>query len=471
MSHANLRKDAAFYARLFMISECLLVYGGLSLSHYLNFGVLEMDSEVALVTVATVAIFYVVYSTSGLYEAWRGIRITAEFRKVILCWAIIVALAGLFTFITKTGEVVSRLWFGWGIITAFVTVSLFRLLARIMLARARRSGLNFRSVVFIGASDVTHDVIRRLSFNRWVGLNAVAIFDDRVEQRGRTLARVPVVGRLDEVVDFIEAQRRRNTPVDQVWIAPSECSGERVSRLIEQLENTSVDVRLVPNLFGLPLTRTSVSEVADIPVFNLSPVRTENVSEVSKTLLDKLVALIALVLLSPLFLIIAIAIKLDSPGPVIFKQRRLGVDGREILVWKFRTMRADAGARVVQARRNDARVTRVGRILRSTSLDETPQFFHVLTGEMSVVGPRPHAIQHNEEYRAKIRGYMGRHKIKPGITGWAQVNGYRGETDTLHKMEMRVRHDVYYINNWSLWLDIKIILMTVVRGFGGKNAY
>ena len=471
MSHANLRKDAAFYARLFMITECLLVYGGMLLSHYIHYGQLEMGSEVALITVATVGIFYSVYSTSGLYEAWRGIRISAELRKILLCWAIIVAVAGLFAFVTKTGEVISRLWFGWGIVAAFGSVCVFRLSARLILARARRRGLNFRSVVFVGASDVTHDVIRRLSFNRWVGLNPVGVFDDRPERRGQTLARVPVIGSLDDVIDFIESQRRLNTPVDQVWIAPSEYASERVSRLIDQLEDTSVDVRLVPNLFGLPLTRTSVSEVADIPVFNLSPVRTENVSEVSKTLLDKLVAFVALVLLSPLFVVVAIAIKLDSPGPVIYKQRRLGVDGREILVWKFRSMRVGSGENLEQARRDDERVTRVGRFLRKTSLDETPQFWHVLTGEMSVVGPRPHAVQHNEEYRRKIHGYMGRHKIKPGITGWAQVNGYRGETDTLHKMEMRVRHDVYYINNWSLWLDIKIILMTVVRGFGGKNAY
>ena len=192
----------------------------------------------------------------------------------------------------------------------------------------------------------------------------------------------------------------------------------------------------------------------------------------SSDLFDRIVSILAIGLLMPVMLCIAAAIKLDSRGPVMFRQLRYGMDGREIEVWKFRSMsvQEDAG-NVRQATRGDSRVTRVGAFLRRHSLDELPQFFNVLQGRMSIVGPRPHAVSHNEEYRKQINGYMLRHKIKPGITGWAQVNGWRGETDTLDKMEKRVRYDLEYIQNWSAWLDIKIILMTLFQGFSTKDVY
>jgi len=192
-----------------------------------------------------------------------------------------------------------------------------------------------------------------------------------------------------------------------------------------------------------------------------------------KTIFDYVFAVVALVLISPLLLLIALAIKLDSPGPVIFKQKRHGWNGKIIHVYKFRSMKVhqETGLTITQATRNDPRITRIGAFLRRTSLDELPQFFNVLQGRLSVVGPRPHAVAHNEQYKELVPRYMLRHKVKPGITGWAQINGYRGETNTLDKMEKRVEHDLHYIENWSLWLDCYIIFMTIFKGFVNKNAY
>jgi putative colanic acid biosynthesis UDP-glucose lipid carrier transferase len=216
----------------------------------------------------------------------------------------------------------------------------------------------------------------------------------------------------------------------------------------------------------------SITNVAEVPVVNVSDIRLRGSAELFKRIFDQIVALIAVVVLAPILLLIAMFIRFDSPGPILFRQHRYGVDGKEIEVWKFRSMSVQENrGPVTQATRNDIRVTRVGAFLRKHSLDELPQFFNVLQGNMSIVGPRPHAVSHNEEYRAKIDGYMLRHKIKPGITGWAQVNGWRGETDTLEKMEGRVRYDLEYIRNWSAWLDIKIILLTVIHVFSGDDAY
>jgi putative colanic acid biosynthesis UDP-glucose lipid carrier transferase len=472
MSRGNLRTDALFYARLFMVSECIFVYFGFLVSHVIHYGNVNMQSEVMLVTFLSIGLFYSTYSMAGMYKAWRGIRMRAEFQKAVACWMFIVAGASIFMFLTKSAEVVSRLWFGWGVVIAFVCVCTFRFAVRLALAWARRKGLNFRSVIFIGADRTSSDVIRRLNAHRWVGLNPVAIFDDEPAVVGRSIEDVPVNGAINEVYDYIEARRKQDNPIDQVWISMNERSEMMINDLLLKLEDTSVDVRLIPNFYGLQLSSGMIDEVADIPVVNLSKVRKDNVSESVKSVLDLVVALMVVVLLSPLFLIISLLIMRESPGGAIFKQRRYGVDGKEINVWKFRTMRvAERSDVVVQATRDDARVTKLGKFLRRTSLDELPQFFNVLSGKMSVVGPRPHAVSHNEEYRQKIHGYMGRHKIKPGITGWAQVNGWRGETDTLHKMETRLKYDIEYINNWSLWLDIKIILLTIVRGFTHKNAY
>jgi len=280
------------------------------------------------------------------------------------------------------------------------------------------------------------------------------------------------VSPVQQLLEFIESRRNAEDPLDQVWINLPPASAGIMEDINKHLEDSSVDVYFMPDRFTRMIMEGESADYGDFSLVNISRVRKAPTAEIIKRCFDFVFAALVLLLVSPLLILIAIAIRWDSPGPVIFRQRRYGLDGQVIWVWKFRTMKVlEDGDVVRQAHKNDPRVTRVGAFLRATSLDEVPQFINVLQGRMSVVGPRPHPIAHNAEFRSKVAGYMMRYKFKPGITGWAQVNGWRGETDTLDKMEKRVEFDLQYIRNWSLWFDMKIIMMTFFKGFTGKNAY
>ncbi len=246
----------------------------------------------------------------------------------------------------------------------------------------------------------------------------------------------------------------------------------KIKEVVAQLADTTCSVLLIPDLFTFNILQSRTEEINGVPVVPLFDTPLNGINMVFKRLEDIIVASIILIFISPVLFVIAMAVKLTSPGPVIFRQVRYGMDGKPIKVWKFRSMTVmENDEKVIQATKNDVRITKVGKFLRSTSLDELPQFFNVLSGQMSVVGPRPHAVAHNEQYRSLIKGYMLRHKVKPGITGLAQINGWRGETDTLEKMEKRIEYDLLYIRGWSIWLDIKIIFMTFFKGFINKSAY
>jgi len=239
------------------------------------------------------------------------------------------------------------------------------------------------------------------------------------------------------------------------------------------LSDTTAIVKFIPDLFSFNLLDATWTELNGIPIISIydTPINS-GFAKLIKRAEDILFSLLILLFISPVLLWIAIKIRLDSPGPIIFKQKRYGLNGKEINVYKFRSMTSlDNGPTIKQAQKDDPRITSFGKFIRKTSLDELPQFINVLQGKMSIVGPRPHAVAHNEEFRKLVPKYMQRHIVKPGITGWAQINGWRGETDTLEKMEKRIAFDLYYINNWSLWMDIKIILITPFKGFVNKNAY
>ncbi|ENK3011314.1 undecaprenyl-phosphate glucose phosphotransferase, partial [Escherichia coli] len=246
----------------------------------------------------------------------------------------------------------------------------------------------------------------------------------------------------------------------------------KMKNLIKSLTDTTCSVILIPDLFTFNILQSRTEEVNGVPVVPLFDTPLNGINMIFKRIEDIVISSIILIFISPILLIIACLIKLTSPGPIIFKQTRYGMDGKPIKVWKFRSMSVmENDNKVIQATKNDIRITKIGRLLRRTSLDELPQFFNVLFGGMSIVGPRPHAVAHNEQYRNLIEGYMLRHKVKPGITGWAQINGWRGETDTLEKMEKRVEFDLEYIREWSIWLDLKIIFLTIFKGFINKSAY
>ncbi|MDZ5460397.1 undecaprenyl-phosphate glucose phosphotransferase [Azohydromonas lata] len=323
-----------------------------------------------------------------------------------------------------------------------------------------------RPAVVVGSGLLGVKVARALRESSDQGSVFVGYFDDRHDARVHQEAS-GLLGTLQDVAPYIRAQG-----VKEVYITLPLGVQPRIVELLESLQGTTASIFFVPDVFGISIIQGRLQDMNGIPVVGICETPFTGTNELTKRISDLVIASVVLVLISPLLLLIAIGVKLSSPGPIIFKQRRNGLDGSEILVYKFRSMTAqDNGSVVKQATRGDPRITRFGAFLRRTSLDELPQFFNVLQGSMSIVGPRPHAVAHNEEYRKLIKAYMVRHKVKPGITGWAQVNGHRGETDTVHKMQARVEYDLEYLRNWSLALDLHIMVRTARLVFFDRNAY
>jgi putative colanic acid biosynthesis UDP-glucose lipid carrier transferase len=326
---------------------------------------------------------------------------------------------------------------------------------------------NRRTAVVVGAGALGVKVARAFQARGDTGLSFLGYFDDRADERVDGNAVLQRLGNLRQVAPYI-----REHGVHEVYITLPLGSQPRIVELLEQVQGTTASVFFVPDVFGISIIQGRLQDMNGVPVVGLCETPFTGTNRLVKRLSDIVLASLILVLIAPLLLAIAIAIKLTSPGPVIFKQRRNGLDGEEIVVYKFRSMRTqDDGDVVQQATKDDPRITPLGRFLRRSSLDELPQFINVLQGRMSIVGPRPHAVAHNEQYRQLIKAYMVRHKVKPGITGWAQIHGHRGETDTIEKMQARVEYDLEYLRNWSLGLDLQIIARTIKVVFFDRNAY
>jgi putative colanic acid biosynthesis UDP-glucose lipid carrier transferase len=337
------------------------------------------------------------------------------------------------------------------------------------LQEARRRGRNARRVAIVGLTEMAERVAMRIHEAPWLGMEIVGIYDDRAPERCHSIPADlgELVGGFDDLV-----REARAGDVDLVYVALPMRAEPRVNELLRKLADTTASVYLVPDFFVFDLLHGQWSSLDDIPVVSIFESPFYGVDGWIKRLEDVVLGTVCLGVAAIPMAIIAILIKLTSPGPVFFRQRRYGLNGEVIPVLKFRTMTvAEDGEQVRQATKNDQRITPLGAFLRRLSLDELPQLFHVVTGTMSLVGPRPHAVAHNEQFRTRIHGYMLRHKVKPGLTGWAQVNGWRGETDTLEKMEKRVEHDLEYIRRWGLMLDLKIIALTVFSPKVHRNAY
>jgi putative colanic acid biosynthesis UDP-glucose lipid carrier transferase len=340
-------------------------------------------------------------------------------------------------------------------------------LGKYVLARkAARPELR-RLAVVVGASALGTKVARALQESDDIGVEFVGYFDDRLDERIDPEAQAKVLGNLGDIANYVVRHGVRD-----VYITLPLGSQPRIVDLLEQLQGTTASLFFVPDVFGISIIQGRLEDMNGIPVVGICETPFTGTNELAKRVSDLVLATLILMGISPLMLFIACGVKLSSPGPVIFRQRRNGLDGSEIVVYKFRTMTTqDDGPEVRQATRNDPRVTRFGAFLRRNSLDELPQFFNVIQGTMSIVGPRPHAVTHNEQYRQIIKAYMVRHKVKPGITGWAQVNGHRGETDTIEKMRARVEYDLEYLRNWSIGLDLRIIASTIRLVFFDGHAY
>lgn len=324
-----------------------------------------------------------------------------------------------------------------------------------------------RRTVIVGMNSQGVELGRRLVADRYGHTRLLGYFDDRSRERIQAHDGFPTLGRLDELAGYVKTHR-----IQRIFLSLPMSRQERILQLLATLRDTTASVYFVPDMYVTDLIQARMDAVCGVPVVAVVDTPFAGINGILKRGSDIVWSLLILLLISPLMLVLALAVRLSSPGPVIFRQRRYGLDGEEIVVYKFRSMTVcEDGATIRQARKADARVTALGAFMRRTSLDELPQFVNVLQGRMSIVGPRPHAIAHNELYRKVIDGYMIRHKVKPGITGWAQVCGYRGETETLDKMQARVDHDLAYLRNWSLRLDLYIILRTLLVTARGLNAH
>ncbi|MEO8935370.1 MAG: undecaprenyl-phosphate glucose phosphotransferase [Burkholderiaceae bacterium] len=327
----------------------------------------------------------------------------------------------------------------------------FRFAAPYIVSRTQRC-------VIVGMNEQGLALATRIEHNPYTDLSLIGFFDDRQVVRHAGGANYPVLGKFEDLAEY--AVRNH---VHVIYLSLPMATQERTLRLLDTLRDTTTSIYFVPDQFVTELIQARFSKVVDIPVVAVCETPFVGVNGLLKRASDIVISGVALLLLSPIILLLAALVRTTSPGPAIFKQRRYGLDGEEIIVYKFRSMTVgEDGTHVKQAQRNDLRFTRIGAILRKTSLDELPQLLNVLQGRMSLVGPRPHAVAHNELYRKLIKGYMLRHKVRPGITGWAQVNGLRGETETVEKMEARIRYDLDYLRNWSLRLDLHILVKTLI---------
>jgi putative colanic acid biosynthesis UDP-glucose lipid carrier transferase len=386
--------------------------------------------------------------------------------NLLSAWLIVLIILGAVgTLSGIIGDYNTRVLIWWTLITP-VFLLIGHSLVRAYLEILRGQGRIRRSVI-VGANELGRKLADRIHQQRSLMIRVEAFFDDRSGDRCETELKDVVFGGIDDVAAYVAEHE-----IDLVYITLPMFDHPSVINLVSSLKDTTASIYFVPDVFMFDLVQARLDNVNGIPVISVFETPLTGINAVHKHVFDVVAAGLILLAIAPLMLVIAALVKATSKGPVIFKQRRYGVDGDEILVYKFRSMSVCEDNKVVtQATQNDVRVTKVGAILRRTSLDELPQFINVLQGTMSIVGPRPHAVAHNEHYRKLIHGYMWRHKVKPGITGWAQINGYRGETDTIDKMEGRVIYDIAYLKNWSVWLDITIILKTIKLMLKDSKAY
>jgi putative colanic acid biosysnthesis UDP-glucose lipid carrier transferase len=420
-----------------------------------------------LLMLVTLLLAVLLFRGSGAWEPFARRNAWATTASVTVTWVVLFAILLMIGYATKTSELYPRsVMLTWFVVTPPAIV-LGKLLAYRMFLPLARSAERGRRVVIAGANELGKTLAMRIKGDPGMDMQLVGFFDDRSADRLGELPDGRLLGGLTELPDYVRDQQ-----VDVIFIALPIRNVQRVSELIDELFDTTVSIYFLPDIFVFDLIQSRATDIGGLPAIALCETPFYGPSGVVKRVSDIIISAALLVLLSPVLLLLALAIKLTSPGSVIFKQRRYGLDGEEITVYKFRSMQvSEDGEKVTQASRDDPRITPVGRILRRFSLDELPQLFNVLQGRMSIVGPRPHAVAHNEEYRALIKGYMLRHKVRPGITGLAQINGYRGETKDLEDMRKRVEYDLDYLRHWSLGLDLSIIFRTVMVVFGDEKAY
>ena len=452
-----------------------------SLSPYLLIKIL-IDPVIMVTTLFSLAIYYEDKLTSqyvvlsimlfalSFPGSWTYAKsFKAEIFDTISQWFMMLGLLLFFGYATGFLENFTKDFvLQWAIITPGVMIVVHMLANRYLSSQYYIESIK-KTAVIVGVNELSNQFKERIEANSQYGILLKGYFDVASDQLSPYISALkqPLLGDVSELSEYV---KKNNIDIIYIVLPPSLHS--QIMALLDDLKDTTASIYFVPNFFMADLIQARIDEIDGMPIVAMCETPFSGFNGFVKYMSDLVLATIILILISPVLIFIAIGVKLSSKGPILFMQRRYGLDGHNIVVYKFRSMTVtEDGENVVQAKANDKRVTPFGKFIRKTSLDELPQFINVLQGRMSIVGPRPHAISHNELYRKVIKGYMVRHKVKPGITGWAQVNGFRGETETIESMKTRIDYDIEYLKNWSLSLDIKIIFKTVLLIFKDSKAY
>ncbi len=413
-----------------------------------------------------------VLSQAELNKSWRGRPYSDQFARLLLGWASSSLLTMLVWFGLQMHAIVSAELLGIWLCNGLVVLVFARGAAHLILRALRRSGLNAKRIVLYGAGPVGLSILAQIKASPESGFTVVAILDDDIARAGECIHDASVTGGFSRLPDFLS-----DGSIDEIWLALPLSAADRLARIRSLTQEHNKPLRYFPDITSLGILDRSVSELLGMPSIDLSDNRLLGLNRVLKSAEDRVLSVVLLIPGLPLMVLVALLVRLSSQGPVLFRQRRNGFDGRPFTIYKFRTMymhpgtQQQIGGGLQQATREDPRVTPIGRWLRRFSLDELPQLINVLQGKMSLVGPRPHAVEHNAFYSQHIEGYMRRHHVRPGITGWAQVNDLRGETQTIEEMSRRVKHDLYYIEHWSLGFDLRILLTTVLKVLFSRKAW
>ena len=440
-------------------------------SAFLIFYNFEIESNVLhnlayLVTIKSL-ICLIVFKETQLYRSWRGRPYSDQFSRLFIAYLfssfltfVIFSVLGMANFFSNS------MLFAW-LFLSFIFIFFLRATVYITIRHLRKKGINQKKIIIYGAGRLGLSLLNQINLSPESGFVVSHFLDDDKQTHGKKIKDVEIAGGIEQLKSVIDSK------VDEIWIAIPLKASDRIQDVMEISSMENISVRLVPDLFGLSLLNHSVTEFLGFPIIDLSVNKMVGANQILKLLEDKFLGALLLILALPILLAISIILFFSSGNPIIFKQKRLGWDGKIFTIYKFRTMKVhvEENNKITQAKKNDERFTFFGKWLRRSSLDELPQIINVLQGRMSLVGPRPHVLEQENEFQKKIDGYFRRYKVKPGITGWAQVNDLRGKMNSYDDISRRLQHDLFYIENWSLWFDIRILLTTVIKVFFSKQAW
>lgn len=441
-----------------LVATLVVIFLAFILALEFRFGSIQIPSDYVLPLLTALLLSALVLPGTGVFRKELRGDLFRRSRRILAGWALVLMLMIVVAAALKVSAVYSRIWFGYWAVLGSVCLLLLQMVEITLFKWLRQRGWKQNHLLLIGGQASLESVqghLKEQGVASEYSMRDAMVIEGEVEEE--TLNRI--------------SSAIHDHPHDQIWITLDFDQAAALHDILNHLQDISVNIRVIPDLFQFRLLNQKMVEHSGISMIDLCAAPLSGGDALIKAIMDRGLALILLLLLSPLLLLVALLVKVSSPGPVLFKQVRHGISGEEMTVWKFRSMVVDAEQQgFKQASRGDARITPLGRILRRTSIDELPQLLNVLIGNMSLVGPRPHVVSQNQFFKEKIPRYMLRHKVKPGMTGWAQIHGFRGETETEEKMARRVEYDLWYIQNWTLCLDLKILLMTPLALFG-KNAH